>query len=127
VPTGEALVPLFDYSRVSVAYDISGDVVVIRHSVRKAEPKEVRARPTYSILDNDCQDGCYKNREQKAKNGVMQISDQIVDVPPLHVYSDAGAKLHGSAGIRGPRRFFAKSMLNHCFVLFYNEANPGVQ
>ena len=28
VPTGEALVPLFDFFRVSVAHDISGDVVV---------------------------------------------------------------------------------------------------
>jgi hypothetical protein len=29
VPAWEALVPLFDYSRVPVAYDVSGDVVVI--------------------------------------------------------------------------------------------------
>ena len=29
MPTGEALVPLFDFFRVSVAHDISGDVVVI--------------------------------------------------------------------------------------------------
>ena len=38
-----------------------------------------------------------------------------------------GAKLQLGVRVRRPRRFFAKSVVKHCFTLFHNEADPGVQ
>ena len=72
-------------------------------------------------------------------NGTQHVEEISVEEPSNHTPMRAHlsvnhckeqysrAKLHGSAGVRGPRRFFTKSVLNHCFVLFYNEVDPGVQ
>jgi hypothetical protein len=88
VATWEALVPFLDDAGVSVAYDLSCDIVVIlktttkfsvaavlnrkstelkkrwgthRHSVRKASPVEVGARPANAVLDRFGDDAGYEH------------------------------------------------------------------